>query len=131
MSGAALTEVELDIGKKSIRLIYSNIIQHVDRSSSKNQQRAFAVASFISGLKKINVFDKGNSEDLIKKRPFTQIFPDELYCRAIPRKYYSLMIPYCLSLSAYFAICEAMGEFDREFSYHELTHFSMFMEERV
>ena len=130
LSGAALTEVELDIGKKSIRLIYSNIIQHVDRSSSKNQQRAFAVASFISGLKKINVFDKGNSEDLIKKRPFTQIFPDELYCRAIPRNDYSLMIPYCLSLSVYFAICEAMGEFDREFSYNDLTHFSTYTDER-
>ena len=129
--GAALTEVELDMRKKSIRLVYCNIIQHVDRSSSKNQQRAFAVTSFISGLKKINVFDESNSENLLKKGSFTQIFPDELYCRTIPRNDCSLMIPYCLSLSAYFAIYDAMSEFDREFSYHELTHFSMFMEERV
>ena len=75
--------------------------------------------------------DRSNSENLLKKGPFTQIFPDELYCRTIPRNDCSLMIPYCLSLSAYFAIYEAMSEIDREFSYHDLSHFSMFMEERV
>lgn len=117
LTGAALTEVELDSNNKSIRLIYSNIIQQIDSSVSKNTQKASAVSSFISGVGKTSGFDKNNLGDAIKESSFTQIFPDELFCYTIPGNNSSLMIPYCLSLSVYFAICDALEEFDGEFKH--------------
>ncbi|MAB60387.1 MAG: hypothetical protein CMO46_07560 [Verrucomicrobiales bacterium] len=115
LTGAALTEVELDSHNKSIRLIYSNITQQIDLSVSKSTQKASAVASFISGVGKISGFDNNKLGDSIKEASLTQIFPNELFCSIIPGKNSSLMIPYCLSLSVYFAICNAIEEFDGEF----------------
>ena len=110
INGAAVAEVEVNIINETVKVSYSNFIQEYNWTGLYNQERSISITSFLKGLDRLSVNHFSNSE-----RVRNNLFPDELLCDVISindeSSTTSMTLSYCLSLSVYFAILEAIRNF--------------------